>query len=209
MKIQSHNSNSKSFARQLLVPSPVQLMLYTLTGIAILVIANTEAIWSYLSDNPAGIEYSTKLFGSGYEEGLLGSSIQGRLSQIVIWSLAGILIYTVIWFLRSIFINLRNDIVADAYVHPHSYNRAGYWKSIAFRKVFFIGIIAILIGFLYLFLQLFPVFSSAFFNMVIDFSANSFLKAIAAILSLTILSHVFLVIIHLAINSWKFIHADL
>lgn len=209
MNIKSHNSSSNKFAWQFFVPSITEIILYALTSLVILTASNIGAIWDYLSGSPSGRQYAEELFGQGANEGLLGSSFQGRVSQILVWGLMGVLIYTVVWFLKDIITNLRNDVVADEYVHPRSYDRKGYWKSIALRKTFFVSILAVLAGYIYLCAKLFPIFSSTYLYAITNFSASSLVNAVAVVAGMAILLHIFVALSRLAINSWQFIHADL
>lgn len=209
MEIKSHNSSSNKFAWQFFVPSITEIILYALTSLVLLTVVNVSAIWDYLSGNPSGRQYAEELFGQGSGDGILGTSLQGRISQIVVWGLMGILIYTVVWFVKNILTNLRNDVIADEYIHPRSYSRKNYWKSIAIRKVFFVGILAVLAGYIYLCVKLFPIFSSYYLNAITNFSASSLINALAVIAGMAILLHILVALSRLAINSWQFIHADL
>lgn len=209
-KIKSHNSEQFNLVKDLFLPSPLHLVLYLLTGTVILAAINTTRFWNYLSHNPVGRTRSLELFGSGNgSDGILGGSTSGRVSQMLVWGLVGITIYVVIWFLKNIIINLRNDVVADEYVHPHSYDRTKYWKSVIARKVLFIFIVGVFTGYLYLLTQLTPILQGYFFQMVTQINGTTLSYGMASVASAALLLHVSISLFRLTISAWRFIYADL
>ena len=211
--IRSHSSDNTPFLRQFIVPSPVQILLYILSGLVILGAINSRAIWQYLNNDPLGQQRAVSIFvensGSQSGSGFLSSLAQGRLPQILLWTLIGIVIYSVIWFIKNLLNNVRNDIVADEYVHPKSYNRLGYWRSILVRKAFFAFNIAVLLGFFYAAARLLPLVSSLFYQSIHNFRLADISGVLVSSLIVAFLMHILVVVIHTTVNSWRFIYADL
>lgn len=210
--IKSHNTENITLERQLFLPSLIEMLLYILTSVILLLASNVKAIWDYLSFDPAGQHKAAALInGSGNETsaGILGSSLQGRLGQMIIWGVVGVAIYVVIWFLRNTIINLRNDLVADEFVHPRSYNRSRYWQSIIARKAFFGFMSIVFIGFIYLLFKLFPVLSSMFFFGTHQLDQSHITQLVGSLLALAVLLHVLVVLARMTINSWRYIYSDL
>lgn len=210
-KIQSHNSQYLSSLKELLFPSPVQAFLYLLTSSLALSVFNARAFWSYLSSDPVGKKTAASLFINGSQAGgsIWTKISQGRISLIIFWVIVGAIIYTVVWFLKNIFINIQNDIIADAFVHPKSYNRARYWESVLIRKVYFGGATVVLLGYIYAAVKLLPLFSSMFFAAIYNFGPVNLVSLISVVVVLSLLLHLFVVLIHMTISSWRFIFTDL
>jgi hypothetical protein len=211
--IRSHSSGNSSFLKQFIIPSPIQVLLYLLSAFVILAAINSLAIWHYLNDDPAGQQRAVSIFvdssGSQSGSGLLSSIGQGRLLQIFLWTLIGVVIYSVIWFIKNLLNSVRNDIVADEYVHPKSYNRVGYWKSILLRKAFFILCVSVLLGFIYAMVQILPLLSTIFYQSIQNFRLADIPGVLLCSLALAILMYILIVIIRITSNSWRFIYADL
>jgi hypothetical protein len=213
MEIQSHNSESASLVRQLFVPNPVKILLYLLTGFITLAVSNIVNFWTYFYATPDGQKQVIDIFGGGPglqdQGGFFSTTLQGRLGQIVVWGLIGIGIYIAIWFIKNIITNLRNDVVADEYVHPHSYSRTSYWRSIAVRKGMFILIGGVLLGYMFLCYQLLPILSNIFFTAITNIDTGSGLNTLTTTVAVALMLHVLVVLIQLAIHSWRFISSDL
>ncbi len=208
--LKSHNSQQYDLVKDLFMPSLLQISLYFLTSIVLLTVLNAIRFWEYLNKDLAGRNQALELFGSGADGGsLLGSGSYGRIGQMVIWGLVGVFIYIVVWFLKNIIVNLRNDIVADEYVHPHSYKRSKYWQSVLSRKALFVLISLVLIVYIYLLFQLLPVILDYFYRMVVDFNTQNALYGLAAVASTTLLLHIFISLCRLTISAWRFIYTDL
>ncbi len=209
-QIKSHNSNQFYLVKDLFLPNPFHMLLYLLTSVVVLVALNASKFWDYLTRDYNGQAHSLELFGSGEDgSGILGSSTSGRLGQMLVWGLVGVVIYIVIWFLKNIVTNLHNDVIADEYVHPHSYNRTKYWKSVVSRKALFVVIASVLVGYIYLVIQLLPVLISYFYQMVINFNYQNGLYGLASVASTTLLMHILVSLCRLTISAWRFIYADL
>lgn len=211
--LQSHNSQSRGSLISFIIPGPIQILLYILSGLIILALINARAVWEYLYKDPVGQQRAVDLFANGSANkpasGLLSSSLPARISQILVWTIIGIIIYSVIWFIKNLFNNIRNDIVADEYVHPKNYNRAGYWRSILLRKVFFVFTATVFVGFVYTLIKILPLISNIFYQSLKNFKLSGSGKMLGASLFLALLIHLLVVIIRMMASSWRFIYADL
>ena len=134
----SYNSRVKPSLRRFLVPGAADIALYLFMSLVVLLLVNARAIFNYFSSNNLTgqsigdiIDRKAKNFQS-----IWAQISQGRILQIIFWALVGIFIYITVWFIRNILLNIRNDIVADEYVHPLSYKRSKYWHTVIGRKIF-------------------------------------------------------------------------
>jgi hypothetical protein len=143
--IESQTEKSVHSSRNLLIPSTAELVLYGLIGVVLIIIYNS-------SDN---IEAPEKLktnfttlinsFSNTFSTGL-----GGRLGQIIVWSVLGAIVYIGIWLIRNVLNSFENDIIADSYLHPSNYSRAGYWGSALSIKVFFAAMVFLTVGYVYI-----------------------------------------------------------
>src|SRR5579871_6499539 len=135
----SYNSNLTIMTKEFLVPSWPKILLYLLVGALVLMIWNGRQLWNQFNSSilvsPSSVA-TAQSQTSDWLEKTFNSVVNGRIAQIIFWAFAGCMVYVCIWFVVNIFSNIRNDIVADEYVHPKDYNRSGYWHSVIARKIF-------------------------------------------------------------------------
>jgi hypothetical protein len=151
--IESQTEKSVHSSRNLLIPSTAELVLYGLIGVVLIIIYNSSDIMQRLGGN--NIEAPEKLktnfttlidsFSNTFSTGL-----GGRLGQIIVWSVLGAIVYIGIWLIRNVLNSFENDIIADSYLHPSNYSRAGYWGSALSIKVFFAAMVFLTVGYVYI-----------------------------------------------------------
>lgn len=213
INVGSYISKSSDFIKKLIVPSLPQALLYLLVAVLLITFLNIRPIWNDFSQ---ALLLQPQDFGgviSRQDEGI--NKIwyiftQSNLLQIIFWALVGCITYLLIWFIRSIFINLRNDVVADEYVHPASYNREGYWESVMAHKVLFGSSIVILIAYLYANIKVQPLLAGVTYAAIKNFQLlPSTLQLIAVMVGTAFLLHIFVILARVTVNSWRFIYKDL
>lgn len=206
----SHNSQLTITAREFLLPSWPKILLYLLVGSLLILLWNARQLWDQFNNN---IEP-----GSSADVGHLISKhttwvdtlAGGRVAQIIFWAFIGCCLYICVWFATSIITNIRNDVVADEYIHPTGYSRAGYWHSIVARKIFLGMVVAVLIGFTILGLRLISVLAKLFYSAVKVFSFPAgAAEVIGSILGASLLVYCFILLAHIAVNAWRTVYSDL
>jgi len=207
----SQGRETKSYTWDLLIPSPAHVFLYLLTSLILLFLLNIRAYWNYLNNDPIGQKTAQNLLvtTNNSDSSLWSSFISGRIGQIIFWVVVGAAIYTVIWFIKNILTNLRNDVVADEFVHPRFYNRAKYWGSVLGRKIIFMSVFFILAAYSYVLVRFTFVLSKLFFSVIYNFKFEDILPTIGPVVLMAFLIHVLVILARLAANSWHFISLDL
>lgn len=213
-EIQSFNSkNTRLVSRGLLVPNVAQAVFYALIGLLVLAALNGQEIWHYFNHNILSIQSGAGITineNSGFLAQAVNSVSRSRAPQIIFWVFVGCGAYTLVWLTGNIFTNIRNDFVADEYIHPPGYSHAKYWKSVLARKIFFSLTLLLLLIYVYTLVRLFPLLAAACQRAVENFSpTSSLLKLAGALLAATIIIHLFVFMVRLLMNSWKFIFRDL
>jgi hypothetical protein len=214
MKKNISSYNSSIEFRDNLFPGMMQLIFCTLLAIILLAILNGRAIWTYLTTGLA--PNSTVDLGSvinryaPWTYKVFDFVTHGRVSQMLFWVFVGCVAYMLIWLGGNVLTNIRNDIVADAYVHPKFYNRSGYWSSILSRKVFFVCLMIIFLIFLYTFGRLAQVMANLTFQSIADFEVvRSLLTIAGSILGLAVLIYCLTLLLRIIRNTWRYIYKDL
>jgi hypothetical protein len=211
--IQSNNSKIGSISKHFLLPSGPQLLLYALISILLLIAFNIKRVWEYLNDVvllPQGGLDSLIAEHLPWLHKFLSSLSQSIILQVVFWLAIGCGIYIIIWFVKNIFINVKNDMVADNYVHPAYYKRSTYWESLAARKVFFWVVWFLLAAQIVSGLRLITYLANLCYMEVLDFHlVHSLFTMFQSVLAGTGLVYVIVLLIHLAVNSWHLIYKDL
>ncbi len=213
--IQSHNSTSTIGAtnKQLLLPSGSQILLYFLISILILTTLNLDKAWNYLNQvvlvPQGGLDSLIAKNAPGLHK-FLNYISQSVLLQVIFWIGVGCVVYVLIWFAKNIFINIRNDMVADNYVHPASYKRSSYWESVVARKIFFWVSLLVLLFFVISGTRLVVYLSDLCYLMVSEFHAKHSVFVISkSVLATTGFIYVLVLLIHLTVNSWRLMYKDL
>lgn len=207
-----YKDGSRPSLRELIFPSRHRVISELIIGTILLAFLNSRAIWSYLNSNH-WLQSQQLDFGDilnakiqhiyYYFSGLAG----GRFLQIVFWLIVGCLIYLLIWFMINIITDIRNDIVADSYVHPRFYNRAAYWQSIIFDRILLVSIVVVFLVYIFLFLKFLPKLAKLCYEALQSFSLpHSPLVIVACIIGLAVLLQALGLLSRLLINAWKYIY---
>jgi hypothetical protein len=212
--IHSYNSSIGPSLQQFLLPSLPKLLLELLIGAFLLTALNIRSIWTYFT---SGILATTQ-FDLGdlinqKARGLhdfLNNISRGRFLQIVFWLFVGCIIYLLIWFIGNLITNVRNDIVADEYMHPAAYNRKNYWESVIARKIFFWCIVVVLIAYISAAFRFCIALAKYCNSALINFSwSRSLVVVVASIVITAILLQLLTILARIVANSWQFIYRDL
>jgi hypothetical protein len=172
-QIESESEKQEHRFVNFFVPSFSEVLLYLLLGGILLVIFNSRTLLNWLGTNYIGSPQNLKLnldIVNNSVSSSLSSSFGGRLGQIIVWSLIGALAYIALWFLKNILNSFENDVIINHYLHPKSFNRAGYWGSAFSSKIFFGALFILFIGYTYaLFTIIFPAISALCASAVYHF----------------------------------------
>jgi hypothetical protein len=211
--IESHSSSVGATSKRFLLPSGTQLLLYALVGILLLIALNLKNAWDYLNHTvlqpQGGLDNIISEKAPAVHK-FLNSLSQSIALQVVFWIFVGCVVYIIIWFIRNIATNILNDIVADKYVHPASYNRSMYWGSILARKVFFWISVIVLVFYLVTGTRLLVYLSNLAYRFTVNFNlVHSLWEFVQIIAATTGLIYVLILIVHVAVNSWRFMYKDL
>ncbi len=212
------NTNTKSYntvvgvtSRQYLLPGMAQVVLYLILSAMVLLALNAHNIWRYISDQilipqtDLGPSSNNDWIGRGWH-----FLTHGVWLQILFWILVGCLVYIFIWFVGNIVANIRNDIVADDYKHPASYNRFKFWESVLARKTFFGVSALLLIIYFVFFIRLASLLAELCYSAVTNFEwATSSKDLLGALISCAVLIYLLVLLAHITANAWRFTFKDL
>lgn len=212
--IRSYNSRVSGQIIQLVIPSQAQMVLNFVIAALLLAILNIRGLWHFISGGSTNVSRAD--FGSlisdraPFVHDTFLKLAHGRFVQFLFWVFVGCVVYLLIWFIGNFFTNIRNDIVADEYIHPKSYNRAGYWSSILAKKIFFVAMVGILLAYLYAGLKFLAILADLIYSSVInDQWWDSTLQVIGHLIIAALMIQLFFVLVKLTLNSWQIIYRDL
>lgn len=123
-------------------------------GISIVVVLLLAgAISAYLEHFPLIADLRTNFNALTQDIGeALDTQFVTNLVSLFFWALVGLSVYSLLWILFVVIIDLRNDIVVSEYfLHPRSLHKADYWVATLSRRVIvltgyiFIGLYVILL----------------------------------------------------------------
>jgi len=209
--IESSAKRPRKLLEQLLWPDRYLFYLETIVSLCLLILFNGRAFQNFLSSQ-LGVQITTRDISDVFSEKLssffsfFGNSLGGRLPQILVGMLIGSAVYLAFWLINNIATDVRNDIVADSYQHPLSYNRSLYWRFIVTDRLLLVCVVITFLGYLYMFLKLLPVLAKALYIVLQDYSwASGFLEMIAIVAATVILLHGLFVLGRILVNAWRYV----
>ncbi len=208
-EIKSVNESSASQVfSSLSIPGALELVIYLLAGIIFVALVNIRALWNAINssvqttyvDTSSIIDETLINFGDR-----LNGLLEGRPGQMLFWAIVGCLIYMLIWLSQNFIINLRNDVVADKYLHPNNYKSSSYWEGVLAHKIFFVTTVVVLFLYVFLSLTLFiPILSKIFKNATFSFSVpSSIIQLVLITLLSAIMLYLAVFIVKLVAYSWR------
>lgn len=204
--------NKTQTLKKFLTPGWTQIFLYLVVSIFLFIFFNSNQIWSDLSSTillPQHGIHDLVIPGSAID-GLWQSVAKSRLPLILFWAIIGCLIYTFIWFIKSILTNLQNDMVADLYTHPSNYNRSAFWAKVIGHKILFVIAVGVTILYIFASFVALPLIAhQAYYSIKFYSSLSDVLQILIAIAGLMIMIHIFILLVHMTVNMWKIIYKDL
>jgi hypothetical protein len=200
-------------SKKFLLPSGTQLLLYILISLLLLIILNINKEWDYLNDTvlkpQGGLDSIITTNAPGVHK-ILNSLSQSIILQVVFWIFVGCAVYVIIWFVKNIAINMLNDITADQYVHPRHYQRSKFWGGILARRIFFWLSAVVLVFYLIAGTRVLVYMAGLCYRFVTDFhAARSGFQLLEIVAATTGLVYLLVLIVHVAINSWRLMYKDL
>lgn len=204
-----YNSRPSLSLRQFFIPTLSQSSLYLLISSLVLILTNAHAIWKLFSNN-----YLAKASFNEFVNQSAPSVTQhinklqnSRLPLYILWGVIGCSVYIIMWFISTTAINIRNDLIADSYLHPKDYNRQKFWRSVIGHKTFLLFLSITLIAYVYTFVRFLGTTSKLFYSAIENFRLSpSVIEILLSIATMAILIHILIVLLHLVYNSGRDIY---
>jgi len=206
--IKSYNSSRAETEdlRRVFLPSLLDFSFYIFAGSLVLLLLNTSVIWHYFNNSVPSQESIRDTVSQNLPlVNKLGDAAQGRVFLVLFWMAIGLGVYLLYWFLNSVIINFRNNIVVGHYyLHPSNFNKTGYWLSILKRNLIFSMNVVVLLAYVYaavrLMLALSKFSGSAFSNFE---TTHALPKLGLSVLCAAFVLHFFFMLTHITIRSWR------
>ncbi len=204
-------AKARSTLKQLLVPDRLQAGLYFVMGLILLVVFSAPALWESFKANALG-GAEAQVWGSD----AVTHQIQrfwerfgaSRGLQITVWILAGAALYLIIWFLRNLVVNIKNDFIARGFVGAGA--GRGYWRSVLGLKIFFGLSLVVTIIYLIFGLRLMHLLSQQFYIAITELKLwPSPAELVWLMAASSFLLYVFAVLLHLVASSSRAIYKGL
>lgn len=206
--IRSYNSQQeqREDLRHVFWPSLLDFFFYLIAGGLILLLLNTSAIWRYFNSTVPDQQSIRDIITQSLPfMNKLGDATQGRVFLALFWMAVGVIVYILYWFLNSMIISFRNNvIVGQYYLHPKNFNKTRYWMSVLSRNLFFTINLLVIVAYLYagtkLMIALGKFSGSAFSTFQ---PAGTFTKLGLSVVCSAFVLHFFFMLIHITIRSWR------
>jgi hypothetical protein len=204
----SYNSAGQRVIGGLRKPSIADAVIYFIAGALFISAINYRDVWSVINNSVQTKVVDTsaliddKLAGVGDR---INHLLDGRVGQMIFWAIVGCFIYMLIWLIQNTLINLRNDVVADQYLHPKSYKRSGYWEGVIAQKIFFVALVVSFFIYIFLSYSVFvPILSQIFYVTIFGFEVPGSILLLSLVFLLSaIMIYTFVLLTKLLINSYQ------
>lgn len=148
--MRTHNSQHRSTAIRAflwLLPTAVEVALYTVLALITLAVSNIDFISEFLLIPPE-FSLKTAILGSLEEfiARLIGEEMAATLITGIFWGIVGMAVYVLIWLLGNFSTEFTNDLTLSKYMHPKGVDRYSPLKRLLLRVIFhlFIGLCIII-----------------------------------------------------------------
>jgi hypothetical protein len=207
-KIESQSDRSSGEVKGFFVPTLAGGTILFILGALLLVAYNSGQIINWVGSSYLESADKLKLNIDILNNGLSNSfstAFDGRLGQIVVWSLVGALTYMGLWFLKNLLNSFENDVIINHYLHPTNFNRAGYWGSALAGKIFFAAMAIVWVAYTYLSLKVvMPAVAALTSSAVNNFDlANSLLYIVLSLIIATLLIYIWTLLAKTVSRLWK------
>jgi hypothetical protein len=193
-QIESFNTRRERLrtTRSLYLPSSDETLLYLVLAFGLLCLVNIVNIWHYLNQNTPFLSKISNAFSGG------------PLLQFLFWFVIGSACYVLYWFIKTIAINFRDDIVVEKYYLDRASAKRRFLLSAITRRVFFVAATLALIVYVLLAVRAFVKLGNIFYDsLFVNFDAKHWLLVVGPILLSFLLLHFFIVSLRLAAISWR------
>jgi hypothetical protein len=207
------SSSNKEKDITFFLPTIYQIVLYFLISCLVLIMLNTGKAWDYLNNTvliPQGGLDSIIATNAPSLHTVLNYVSQSIILQVIFWVFVGSVVYVLIWFVKNIAINLLNDITADQYIHPKSYQRTKFWSSILARRIFFWVSAVIVVVYISVSMRFIFYLANICYEAIVKFHpVHSSLTILESALVITGVIYILVVVVHIVANSWRLLYKDL
>ncbi|CAN5461840.1 hypothetical protein BH10PAT3_BH10PAT3_6160 [soil metagenome] len=143
--------NSLKALLDFLSPTKLELLLYFIAGLFVILAAGIVRLYDSITGTTAAKDMISRFWVNLVEK------VNGynSFSNVLIWFLAGAVLYLIIWISAVILIDWYNDVlISTSFIHPKSFHQSDYWVAIVGRMLIrvasglvLLGLIVIAIGY--------------------------------------------------------------
>jgi hypothetical protein len=208
-QIESFNTRRERLrtTRSLYLPSSDETLLYLVLAFGLLCLVNIVNIWHYFNQTYVGQNegFSSVLNqNTPFLSKISNAFSGGPLLQFLFWFVIGSACYVLYWFIKTIAINFRDDIVVEKYYLDRASAKRRFLLSAITRRVFFVAATLALIVYVLLAVRAFVKLGNIFYDsLFVNFDAKHWLLVVGPILLSFLLLHFFIVSLRLAAISWR------
>jgi hypothetical protein len=212
-EIQSYNTRQQRLSqnRHFFLPSTEEIVLYLIIAFLLLSLIEIADIWNYFNQTVIGVKggFSAILSANTPLVDKTANFLnEGTPLQFLFWFIFGALFYALIWSLKTIFINFRNDMVIGKYYVQSSSAKKKFLVSAINRRVFFVLVVLIMGVFIFKTVKAVTSLAGLYYEDLLPsfHMPNSLLTVGMSILLTAVLIHILMVLFRLVAVSWHYIN---
>jgi hypothetical protein len=206
-----YKSNSQVASHKLrgfFTPSGAEILLLAIISSILLAALNAGSAIQKLSNNyigsPDHLKANFSTLSSSFNSSF-STALGGRLGQILLWAFIGAITYIGLWIIKNIFYSFENDVIADHYLHPSSFSRAGYWGSSFSVKIFFFALALISAAYVFVAVRAVLPAAAALAGSAVDnfHASTSPFYILSALIGLVVVLYIGKLLFKLLAHLWK------
>jgi hypothetical protein len=89
--------------------------------------------------------------------------------SLFFWALVGLTLYSLLWALFVVLIDLRNDIVvSEHFLHPRSFHKSDFWLASISRRIIIVTAYTVIAAYIFLLLSSLPIVYDTFRDLFLQ-----------------------------------------
>lgn len=190
--------------KQFLIPSWLEVAVYSLLSLLVLVLINAQRFWQFYMDQSGRLSDGATSRGIQYLGKVEISNIVGTVTVIIFWAMVGSFIYVLVWLTQNSLTEIKRDATTKISGDMVKHN---YMNSVVAHHTFFVTLTILTAASLFFTLTVaLPIINTSFYGTVISlssFSVWNILSGLASILLLAMLICALKILLQIYVRFWR------
>ena len=193
--------------RQFLVPSWLEVLVYTASAFILLLLMNASHLWQVFIDKATDstdiVENSHSVFNF---DSARVASFAGNITVLLFWLAVGSFVYVVIWLTQNSLSEVKHEVGSGQMITGDTVER-NYMNSLIAHYIFFCALtVFTLISIYFTFIIILPIINAAFYGTAITISQLdplNIISGLSAVMLVGVLLYILKLLIQIYVRFWR------